>query len=230
MSHRVHWTRLCLSLALLGTGVAASQPPPPDFLVDVPGMVSPPTRTEVTEASGVPVRTRSCVSKENVERLRFHFVTRFKKAGLYFAPEAQVHQPKHGAQVTAFEPVGQVSYTVFLQPGPGGTTIVLGEADMSKGAAREQNTFAPVHPLAGPAVVTNSESTHVVGYKVPVSSSDVEAFYRKELSGRGYTEPSEMLFVGGGQSITVNVTARAPKESLVQVIVRPDGPADNRKP
>lgn len=216
---------LLISLSLLPNAIAAT----PDFLRDVPALASRISEADTTEVSGVPVRTRTCVSRQTPLYLKQHFTEAFLKAGLYLSKEAMAMQMAKGEQVTGLDVDTRISYTVLLQPGARGTTIVLGEAFLGSKPATPKDSFAPVFPGAGPVTTATFESVRTLSYPVRASPERVREFYRSRLLQAGYKEEAPMVFVSSSQRLTIHVSASG-QEQAVFLVAQPIGRAPELVP
>ena len=140
--------RAIAALALLAAGSAFAE----GFKWDVPETYNFVEVPSVQKVNGIPVRFNIYYSHWSVEQLANHFIDRFTEAGLYLPPmDQQVRFNGQVFQLTAFDPIHRVSYTVMLKPGGDrNTEVIAGEGYLSdyrpQSGSGEQ--FAPVPPQA----------------------------------------------------------------------------------
>ncbi|MBN1203564.1 MAG: hypothetical protein JXB05_01395 [Myxococcaceae bacterium] len=173
---------------------------------EVPGQVSVVEVPARMDVGGIPVRFRVITSREKVERLLQHFATAFDEAGFYI----QRHQKRLAAQphLTALDTRTLTSYTVILEPKPGGTTeVVIGEARL-KEARPAAPSGLPVFPGAKDVLHSDFEGARTLGYRVEARQEEVKGWYREQLTRAGYREEEPQLFRRKEQEVRVDVTPR----------------------
>lgn len=183
----------------------------------VPGqeaVVEVPARMNV---GGVPVRFRVVTSREPVERLLQHFATAFDEAGFYI----ERHQKRMAPQphLTALDTRTLTSYTVILEPKPGGITeVIVGEAQLGapKPASAAVLSMVPVFPEAKDVLHSDFEGARTVGYRVKAGEEQVKAWYREQLTRAGYKEEEPLVFRRREQEVRVDVV---PQPGGVQVFL-----------
>lgn len=185
-------TLLALALAAAPTP-SKPAPDPNPFHWKVPGLVSTVEVPARMSVQGAPVRLQVYASRESVERLLQYFATAFDEAGFYL----QRHQKRFVAQphLTALDTRTFTSYTVLLEPEPGGiTTVVLGEAKLGETASSDDAESLPVYPGAMNVLHGDFEGAKTLSYRVPAKEEAVLAWYRDGLTHVGFQEESAGVF------------------------------------
>jgi hypothetical protein len=191
----------CLLVLVLAAPPAEGRDP---FHWKVPGLVSTlevPSRMSV---EGMPLRLQVYTSREPVERLLQYFATAFDEAGFYL----QRHQRRLAAQphLTALDTRTFTSYTVLLEPEPGGlTTVVLGEAKLNEPAPARADTL-PVYPGAMNVLHGDFEGARTLAFRAPAKVEQVGAWYREGLKGAGYKEEAPLLFRREEQEVRLSLS------------------------
>jgi hypothetical protein len=179
----------------------------------VPGHVSTLEVPGQMHVGGIPVRFRVHTSREKVERLLQHFATAFDEAGFYL----QRHQKRLAAQphLTALDTRSLTSYTVILQPEPGGlTTVVVGEARLKELKRAAPPSVLPVFPGAKDVLHADFEGALTLSYLVAAKEPEVRAWYRERLAGAGFREEAPLLFRRKEQELRVSLVPEAGRLSV----------------
>ncbi|QRN95038.1 hypothetical protein JRI60_39035 [Archangium violaceum] len=194
---------LVLELLMAAPSAHAREP----FQWQVPGLVSTVEVPAQMNVGGIPVRMRVYTSRESVERLLQHFATAFDEAGFYIERNQQqlVAQP----HLTALDTRTFTSYTVILQPEPGGlTSVVLGEAKLGERQPAEPSGVFPVYPGAVNPLLGDFEGARTLSFRVAAKEAQVRAWYREQLTRAGYKEESPGLFLRREQRIRLSLSQR----------------------
>lgn len=194
---------LVLELLLAAPSTDAREP----FHWQVPALVSTVEVPARMNVDGIPVRMRVYTSRESVERLLQHFATAFDEAGFYLERNQQrlVAQP----HLTALDTRTFTSYTVILQPEPGGlTSVVLGEARLGARQPAEPSNLLPVYPGARSPLRGDFEGARTLSFRVAAKEAQVRAWYREQLTRAGYEEASPRLFRRREQQIRLSLTQK----------------------
>ncbi|WP_257454406.1 hypothetical protein [Archangium lipolyticum] len=192
---------LVLELLMAAPSAHAREP----FRWEVPGLVSTVEVPAQMNVGGIPVRMRVYTSREPVERLLQHFATAFDDAGFYL--ERNQRQLVAQPTLTALDTRTFTSYTVILQPEPGGlTTVVLGEARL--GERQQAGPFGPlpVYPGAVSPLQGDFEGARTLSFRVVAKEAQVRAWYREQLTRVGYKEESPWLFRRREQRIRLSLS------------------------
>jgi hypothetical protein len=208
-----------LSVVLALTLASSLDPKVVDDLIGrTPGMVTQPTMMSKTEAGGVNVLQRTCISKERPAELKAFFTLQFKKAGFYIAPEQNYYKPERGEQITALDTETLVAYSAILQQSDKMTTVVIAAADVGmQSMAQGKTPIAPVFPGGHDLMAYKLEMMSAMVYMAPGTPADIKAFYRDVLKKEGFAEDEDMVFWRKNQRMTVVV---APGVTERQVMVQ----------
>jgi hypothetical protein len=217
--------RIISTVALLAGGGATAE----GFKWDVPETYNFVEVPSVQKVNGIPIRFNIYYSHWSVEQLANYFIDRFTESGLFMPPmDQQVRFNGQVFQLTAFDPIHRVSYTVMLKPGgERNTEVIAGEGYLAdyhpQSGAGEQ--FAPVPPQAQHVVHTTTEGMRFMTFDTPLKAEEVTSFYRDVLGREGYTQVGTGTFRRTGQELTVRVaTAPGGITQSVSVTLR-DTPA-----
>ena len=213
--------------AVLGATEAAAQRLP--FTWDVPKVLEEIEVPGVMNANGIPVKLRSVKSAERPEVIVQHLVDRFISWGFYLPPDKQRTQWLKEPQLTALDTERMISYTFIIQANPDGTTtVVLGEANLGQQQPKV-SSVAPVFPGGKNVMTSDLEVARSLAYLVPSKSApEVEGFYLKELTAKGYTQLEPNVFRRGNEELTVAV--RPAKGDQVSVVVMSRTVAEGANP
>jgi len=198
-------------LCALALAAPPHRPVPPihtidEMLANVPQPLTPPTDDRTTITNNVPVHQRSITSKASPAALKMHFLSEFTRYGLYLAPEVAAQKPQVGEMVTGLDTEHLLSYTIFLQPNPRGTTVVLTCADMSHlELAPASEAVAPVYPGGTSVTAYRMEGTQVMTYEVQATPAELKTFYRDTYAKQGFKETEELLFAKGEKRVQVEI-------------------------
>jgi len=192
---------LVLELLMAAPSAHAREP----FRWEVPGLVSTVEVPAQMNVGGIPVRMRVYTSREPVERLLQHFATAFDDAGFYL--ERNQRQLVAQPTLTALDTRTFTSYTVILQPEPGGlTTVVLGEARLGERQQAGPSGPLPVYPGAVSPLQGDFEGARTLSFRVVAKEAQVRAWYREQLTRAGYKEESPWLFRRREQRIRLSLS------------------------
>ncbi|MCP3163279.1 hypothetical protein [Myxococcus qinghaiensis] len=217
-----------LVLALvLSSGQAFAQRVP--FKWEVPGVVGVVDVTQPVLSSGVPVKLSAVRSKARPADILQALVDRFLLWGLHVPPESRQPQLLREPMITAIDTRAFITYTAILQPNPDGTTTVfLGEADLSQGP-RPQSNVAPVYPGGTGLMQTEMEGARTLVYSVSAKATDVEVYYRNELSQAGFEEVEPRLYRSSQDELQLKLTP-AKDGKLAVIVVRRMVSQEDAKP
>jgi hypothetical protein len=212
--------RCAVSLATAAIVIAlpASAGDAPRFKWDVPKATASVPVSDNLQALGVPLRVMAVRSDASAEALFDHFMAEFKKANLFIPPRPSQFMAEGGVSITALDTKRLVSYTVIFQPNPDkSTTVILGEADLSKRQAVAPASGAPVFPAARQVLVSRDESTIVTTYSVDAKPEEVAQFYTTTLTRAGYEQQGD-VFENGSETVRVQAKT-GHKEGELFVVV-----------
>jgi hypothetical protein len=179
----------------------------------VPGHVSTLEVPGKMDVAGIPVRFLVHTSREPVEKLLQHFANAFSEAGFYI----QRNQKRRAAQphLAALDTRSLTSYTVILNPEPGGlTTVVVGEARLKEFQPAAPPSSLPVFPGGSDLLHANFEGARTLSYKVTAKEADIRAWYREQLGRAGFSEEAPLLFRRQEQELRVSLESEAGRISV----------------
>ncbi|MFP2933728.1 hypothetical protein ACLESO_53055, partial [Pyxidicoccus sp. 3LG] len=164
--------------------------------------------SEIVEAGGVPVALRALRVKERPAELVQRFADAFRDGGLYVPPGREQPQFASGAaMLTAVDARRRITYTAIIQPAPDGTTtLYLGEANhMLRREPIAAGDFAPLPPGASQVLRVAGESSRTMAFHVPLSGTDLDAFYARALAQHGWklAEGEKDLYTRSGEELRV---------------------------
>ena len=139
------------------------------------------------QAEGTPVALRSLTLREPLQPLVQRFATAFEEAGLYLLPGKDQPQLSKMLMLTAVDPNRRLSYTVFFQKNPDGTTnVILSEANFALQQRPEAQELALVPPRAENVLRSRDEDGQVLSFRLRATASEVKGFYAEKLSQDGW--------------------------------------------
>ncbi|WP_338871184.1 hypothetical protein [Myxococcus stipitatus] len=162
--------------------------------------------SEVMEAGGVPVVLRAVVVKDHAQELVQRFADAFRAGGLHVPPGNEQPQLASGAaMLTGVDMYRGLTYTVIIQPQEGGITLVyLGEANHAlRREPSAEGDVATLPPGAHQVLHVNDEGSRTMSFLVPMSASDVDAFYAQVLSRDGWRrmDGETSVYTRGGEEL-----------------------------
>jgi hypothetical protein len=196
------------------------------FRWDIPNVVSEVDMPGETVSMGVPVRLRAVVVKGKVEDVAKHILASFMRQKLWVPPHEYQTQPLgSGAQLTAFDPFNNVSYSVIFQANEKGLlTLILGESNIGALAKKSPNEGPLVYPGVSDVLATRLEGMKTLSYAVAESQEKVLEHYRSALPKQGYRSIAPEVYRKGSEE--VRVTARADKGLTHVMVVVTNLPAE----
>ncbi|MCP3100900.1 hypothetical protein LZ198_18675 [Myxococcus sp. K15C18031901] len=164
--------------------------------------------SEVIEAGGVPVVLRAVVVKEPIQALVQRFADAFRDGGLHVPPGNEQPQLASGAaMLTAVDIFQGLTYTVILQPrSPTLTLVYLGEANHAlRREPSAEGDVAPMPPGSRDALRVSDEGSRTLSFLVPMSSTDLQAYYARELTRAGWrlAEGERALYTRPGEELRI---------------------------
>lgn len=192
---------LVLELLMAAPTAEARDP----FHWKVPGLVSTVEVPGQMSVGGTPVRLQVYTSRETVQRLLQYFATAFDEAGFYIQREQRqlIAQP----HLTALDTRTFTSYTVILEPEPGGlTSVVLGEAKLDVPRPATPSNLFPVYPGAVNVLHGDFEGARTLTFRVAAKTAQVQAWYREQLTRAGYKEEAPGIFLRQEQEIRLSLS------------------------
>ncbi|QRK06222.1 hypothetical protein JQX13_39880 [Archangium violaceum] len=195
---------LVLELLMAAPTTAEARDP---FHWKVPGLVSTVEVPAQMSVGGVPVRLQVYTSRETVQRLLQYFATAFDEAGFFIQREQQqlIAQP----HLTALDTRTFTSYTVILEPEPGGlTSVVLGEAKLDAPRPAAPSNLMPVYPGAVNVLHGDFEGARTLTFRVAAKEAQVLDWYRVRLARAGYKEEAPGVFRSREQEIRLSLSAK----------------------
>lgn len=185
---------------------------------EVPGAVHvTPVRGRL-EASGIPVRALTLVSKASPEELARHFAQLFESSGLYVPPPSHQVRVKGAFQLAALDVDKLVAYTAMFRPNNDGTvTVILGEGDVSSPRPQDASGIAPLFPGAVKVLTSDVEQARLLSYEAFAREEEIAQFYRETLGRSGYVEEDPGTFRHEGNEF--QVMTRQVKGGARQVVV-----------
>ena len=180
----------------------------------VPRLVEAVDVPQEVRAMGIPMRLRAVRSQAGVDELSRHFLHVFAEAGLYVAQPQHQPQLSEHLQLTALDPRQRVAWSVILREERGGTTVIIGEADLAA-AVDEPADFAPRFPGAAHAIRSRTESSRSLAYVTGAPCAEVVDFYRSVLPADGWVRRAERIFARPREHIRVECTAGRSGETTV---------------
>lgn len=208
--------------ATLAAGPAWGSNP---FAVTIPG-TRPENRVEVpgtVVSDGIPTHLEETHSTWSADDLFAFFFQRFHDASLYVANEGSQMRRASGYNLTGFDPLTMTSYTVILQPTPGGgTSIVLGAAKPTQRKRPDTGSDAvPTYPGAQNVLRTNSEGFLGLTYEAEAKPEEVAAFYGDTLGRAGYAAQKEPgVWRAAGREVQLVVRPISAHRTGVSVLYR----------
>jgi hypothetical protein len=181
-------------------------PPRPPFewrLKNVVGSIEMPG---IQEANGVPVKLHSLTVRSNLQDILDDLINQFTSQGLYMRPFLDQEQPMAQTQVTAFDPVRQISYTAIIECVKGPCTVMLGEANIRMGVANAngrggQQDFVPLPSDAISVQRSRAENYETLAFSFPGAPDGVRSFYANTLTRQGYSKKGKDLWSRPGDTI-----------------------------
>jgi hypothetical protein len=151
------------------------------------------------DAHGVPMNLAAFETQMSVVDVLDFYARHFESQGWPYStvPSAKAAVPHPRLSATLLEEELQLTVMVMPHGEGGGSTVILGQADMEafrKGAAREDTGDLPVYPGTRPVAVRardEGRATLTVSFDTGDTPTAVEDFYRKALAQRGYTEVAD---------------------------------------
>jgi hypothetical protein len=126
-------------------------------------------------------------------------------------PASKQVQVMWDVTLTGLDPARKISYTAsFKQRKDGTTDILLAEANLGR-ARPDEAGGVPLPPGASDKLVTQSEGTQSVSYRVKMKPEALRAFYAQALEGQGFKPEKDdalghMAFVRGTEEVRLVVT------------------------
>ena len=186
---------------------AAERPEPPRFAWPRFRVVEHVEASEIVEASGVPVALRVVRVEEQPPEVVQRLADAFREGGLYVPPGREQPQFASGAaMLTAVDARRRITYTAILQGDKQGTTLYLGEANhMLRKEPVAAGDFAPLPPGARDVLRVGGEGTRTLTFHVPLSASEVDAYYAQALGPHGWRRAGEEagLYQRAGEELRV---------------------------
>lgn len=183
-------------------------PPRPPFewrLKNVVGSIEMPG---IQESNGVPVKLHNLQIRSNLQDIIDDLINQFTTQGLFMRSFLDQEQPLAQTQVTAFDPIRQISYTALIEclPKAPTCTVILGEANIRVGVANANNQggqkdFVPLPADAISVQRSRAENYETLAFSFPGAPEGVRSFYANTLTRQGYTKKGKDLWSRPGDTI-----------------------------
>lgn len=189
----------------------------PDIIEDVP--VQGPLMS-----AGIPIKAHAVRTRWKGQELVLHIIRKFGEAGLWIAPPNRMIQLEGLPQLTAYNPLERISYTVMFQANPDGTTtLILSEAFL--GQREPPGSFDLSHPPGAARLVTHqSEGMSTATYTTHLKPEQLVAHYAPQLEKRGLSASEELHFEGTAGSVDLMFAPQRDGGTSVVVISKLKGP------
>lgn len=169
----------------------------PDIIEDVP--VQGPLMS-----AGIPIKAHAVRTTMHGRAIVDYFVERFGNSGLVIIPPKTMVQLTALPQLTAYDPLERISYTVMFQANPDSTTtLILTEANL---ALREP--MVPGSGISHPSNVarllrSSAEGVETTTYATNLKPADLLAHYEPQLAKQGLRHTDDGHFEGATGAVDV---------------------------
>lgn len=192
------------------------------FTWDVPEVIEDVPVQGPLMSAGIPVKAHAVRTTVHGRDIVDYFVRRFGEAGLVIIPPRDMIQLGGLPQLTAYDPLARIAYTVMFQGNPDSTTtLILTEANL---ALRDSPSSATdiIHPAGAQRLLRSSaEGVETTTYATHLAPAQITAHYAPQLQKQGLTQTEQDHFEGRAGSVDLMFRPLRDGGTAVVYVTRP---------